>query len=184
MRIYLVRHPQPAVATGICYGSTNLYVTAQEQRKVLYNLAALLPDNVPLYSSPLLRCAHLAEKLHAQHRCISMTLDARLMEMDFGAWEMCAWDVIPRSEIDAWNNDLLHYCPGGGESVLRMAQRVQAFHDELLQSNHDNVIVVCHAGTIRMLLACQRGLPLAEMARYAAQTRHKVEYGELLILDC
>jgi hypothetical protein len=34
-----------------------------------------------------------------------------------------------------------------------------------------------------MLPACQRGLPLAEMAQYAVQTRHKIAYGEM-ILDC
>jgi len=53
----------------------------------------------------------------------------------------------------------------------------------LLRNHQDNAVVVCHAGTIRMLMACQRGLPLAEMARYAAQVRHKVAFGETILLD-
>jgi hypothetical protein len=34
-----------------------------------------------------------------------------------------------------------------------------------------------------MMLGCQRGLPLAEMARYAAQTRHKIAFGEVILID-
>lgn len=47
--------------------------------------------------------------------------------MGFGAWEMRAWNAIPRAEVDAWAADLLHYRPDGGENVLDMACRVAAF---------------------------------------------------------
>lgn len=106
------------------------------------------------------------------------------LEMDFGAWEMRAWNDIAREEIDAWVNDLIDYRPGGGESVLQMAARVRAFHDHLQQSRHDHAIVICHAGTIRLLLGCQRGLPLADLALHAGRTAHKIDYGEVIVIDC
>jgi alpha-ribazole phosphatase len=103
--------------------------------------------------------------------------------MHFGRWELRQWSDIPRAEVEAWAKEVVTYRPGGGESVLQMAVRVRQFHEDLLRSHQDNAVVVCHAGTIRMLMACQRGLPLAEMARYAAQVRHKVAFGETILLD-
>jgi alpha-ribazole phosphatase len=184
MRLYLVRHPQPVVEPEVCYGSTDLYVMPEQHAQVCTALVAGLPRDAPIFSSPLLRCANLAQRLSAQLGGAPAILDARLVEMNFGAWELCRWDAIPRAEIDAWTNDTLQYRPGGGESVLQMAQRMRAFYEELISLGHDCATIVCHAGTIRMLLACQRGLPLEEMARYAVQIRSSVAYGEMVSLDC
>lgn len=179
MRLILVRHPQPLVAPGLCYGSTDLAVAPQEQARALTTLAAALPPRLPLFSSPLRRCAELA----AQLPCTALTVDPRLAEIDFGRWEMRHWDDIPRDEIDAWAGDMTGYRPGGGESVLHMAARVAAFHADLLRQGHANAIVLCHAGTIRLLSACHAGLSLADMALQAARTPHKIAYGEVVVLD-
>jgi len=180
MRLLLVRHPQPLVAPGICYGSTDLAVAPDQLARVLTALSASLPKDVPLFSSPLRRCAELAASLE----CASRTFDARLVEMNFGLWEMRRWDDIPRPEIDAWAGDVAAYRPGGGESVLQMAERVAAFYADLSHLRHKHIIVICHAGTIRLLAACQAGLSLPDMASHAARTRHKIAYGETIILDC
>ncbi|MFC5474665.1 histidine phosphatase family protein [Paraherbaspirillum soli] len=183
MRLYLVRHPPPLVAANTCYGSTDLAVAAEEQARALQSLSALLPRKCPLFSSPLQRCAGLAQDLAETLACAPVRYDARLAEMHFGKWEMCAWDAIARSEIDAWADDMAGYRPGGGENLLQMAQRVCAFYDDLRQSRHKRAIVVCHAGTIRLLLACQLGLCLADAALHAARTPHSIGYGELLVVD-
>ncbi len=184
MRLYLIRHPQPIVVAGTCYGSTDLAVLAEEHIRVTMALKSVLPPRIALFSSPLQRAAELAGHLAQALDCAAPTHDARLVEMDFGAWEMQAWDDIPRNEIDAWADDMVHYRPGGGENVLQMAQRVAAFHDEILQSDHDCAAVICHAGTIRFLLACARGLSLPDIALHAARTPYQIGYGELVILDC
>jgi alpha-ribazole phosphatase len=184
MRLYLVRHPKPLVASGICYGRTDVAVSPQERALTLQDLKTTLPQNVPVYSSPLARCRELATDLAAALEYGEPILDPRLAEMDFGTWEMRAWDTIPRSDVDAWTNDLSGYRPGGGESVLEVTRRVHAFHGDLLRAGHAAAIVICHAGTIRLLLACQRALPLVDTALYAARTPHKIGYGEVLVLDC
>jgi alpha-ribazole phosphatase len=184
MQLFLIRHPQPLVAPGICYGCSDLAVDPAEQARVA---AALLPElaaDAALISSPLQRCAGLARELAATLGASDPHYDGRLAELDFGAWEMRAWSTIPRTEVDAWASDLSGYRPGGGESVLQMAQRVHAFHTELLLCGTPNVIVVCHAGTIRLLQACQRGLTPIEMAREAAKAPNPVPYGGLIRLDC
>ena len=172
MTLILVRHPQPLVAPGICYGSTDLAVAPEQLEQTLAMLR--LPSDLPIYSSPLRRCAELAARLTP-----SPHYDARLAEMHFGDWEMQPWDAIPRAAIDAWAADTVNYRPGGGESVLQMAQRISAFHTAL---QGQSAIVVCHAGAIRLLTACHAGLAPAEMARQAAQSAHQIPYGSTLTL--
>jgi alpha-ribazole phosphatase len=178
MQLYLVRHPQPVVAPGMCYGRSDLAVAVEDMALVRSALSKILPLGAPVFSSPLRRCADLAGALGGS----AVTYDQRLLELDFGRWEMQPWDRIARAEIDAWAGDLVHYRPGGGESVLRMAERVTAFHTDLARLNHERVIVICHAGTIRLLAACQRGLTPEQMARAAAAQAHNLAYGEVILL--
>lgn len=174
MQLILVRHPQPDIAPGVCYGSTDLAVLPE---RVEQTYAALqLPAGLPIYSSPLRRCAALAARLTPSPRH-----DARLAEMHFGAWEMQPWDAIPREEVDAWAADMAHYRPGGGESVLQMAERINAFYTDL-QRQHQAAIIICHAGTIRLLSARHAGLAPPEMALQAAQSGHQIPYGATVIL--
>ena len=179
MRLYLVRHPQPEIAPGICYGSTDLGIVdsaATRTLAALSTLAALGPDT-PVYTSPLRRCSEFAALLAAAHGFAKIVCDARLAEMDFGCWEMRAWDDIPCEEIEAWAADPAGYRVGGGESVAQMAQRIHAFHAELKQCGHERAVVICHAGSIRLLLACKSGLTPAEMAVEAARAPHRIGYG-------
>lgn len=178
MRITLIRHPQPLVAAGVCYGGTDLQVGQEQIDRVLAALAGALPADASLYSSPLRRCAELAKRLAT----IPPKYDARLAEMHFGAWEMQRWDDLPRAEIDAWAAAPAHYHPGGGESVLQMATRVASFYASLRADSPTDAIVVCHAGTIRLLMACHAGLAPAGMALRAASTPHSIAYGERIVL--
>jgi alpha-ribazole phosphatase len=177
--VILVRHPQPLVAPGVCYGRTDLAVAPEQLEQTLATLRASLPAGLPLYSSPLRRCAELAARLSP-----APTYDERLVEMDFGAWEMQPWDAIPRADIDAWADDVAHYRPGGGESVLRMAERIADFYADLQRQQPcgSDAIIVCHAGAMRLLAACHTGLAPAEMALHAARAAHNIPYGSTLVL--
>lgn len=176
MNLILVRHPRPLVAPGICYGSSDLPVAEDELRRVAAQLRSALPA-APVFSSPLRRCALLARRL-----ADDVTFDADLAEMDFGSWENRAWDDIARTDVEAWAADLLHYRPGGGENVLAVARRVQRALDAMRAHGGDNVIVVCHAGTIRLLAALATGQPLEQAALAAAATPHQIAYGAVVPL--
>ena len=179
MRLYLVRHPRPEVAAGHCYGRSDLAADHADVERVLAALASQgLPGAMPVYASPLARSAVLAHRLSP-----APTFDARLAEMDFGAWEMRSWDDIPRSEIDAWSADLLHYRPGGGESVMDVAARVAAFGADIRREAHAQALVVCHAGTMRLLHSLHLGGTLVEAALRAAQAPHRIGYGEVMMLE-
>lgn len=174
MRLLLVRHPRPEVDAGLCYGRSDVAAHHAD----LLRVRATLPAGLPTWSSPLQRCASLARALGPPQ----LRFDPRLAEMDFGDWELRSWDDIPRADVDAWSADLLHYRPGGGESVLDVARRVAAFRDDLYREGHGEALLICHAGTIRLLRALHTGLPLEAAALEAARTPHRIAYGEMLML--
>lgn len=149
MILHLIRHPQPVVEAGICYGRLDL--AAENAAEVATRLRAELPAGLPVWSSPLRRCRELAGLLHPQPQ-----LDERLAEMDFGDWEGLAWDAIPRAELDAWAADVAGYTPPGGESPRQLQQRALAFVADLREPE---AVIVTHAGVIRVLLAAWQGLP-------------------------
>jgi alpha-ribazole phosphatase len=178
MQLVLVRHPQPEIAPGVCYGSSDIAASEAAIARVAATLRmAGLPGSLPIYASPLARCAVLARQLGGP-----VAFDPRMAEMDFGAWEMQPWDAIARSEIDAWAADLLHYRPGGGENVLAVALRVQQFYDELRYAMPQGALLVCHAGTMRLLAALHAGGSLEQAALRAAAQPHRIGYGEVMML--
>jgi len=143
MRLFLIRHPAPDVASGTCYGRSDLPL-AGDPAPVADALRSLLPAGAPLYSSPLRRCRALAELLHPAPR-----FDERLLELDFGAWEMQSWDAIDRAALDAWAADPLHFTPPGGEAVADLRARVRDFLDELVE----DAVLVAHAGVMKLCAA-------------------------------
>jgi alpha-ribazole phosphatase len=127
-RLWLVRHPRPAVPVGLCYGAADVPIDDAHLVELLEGLPARLPRDAAVYSSPLSRCLRLARALHAAGFA-SPTVDARLREMDFGRWEGRHWSELPREEIDAWRDDIERYVPPGGESVASLAGRGLDFVD-------------------------------------------------------
>lgn len=149
--LWLVRHAQPLIAPGVCYGQLDMPADPGATLQAALRLAPVLPRTGVARHSTLQRCELLA--LDLQGLEANLTADARLQEMDFGMWEGCAWNAIDRAQIDAWSNDLYLYAPGGGESLSAMLQRVRAAlldswqHDS--QHGQRDVVWVTHAGVIR-----------------------------------
>lgn len=150
MALTLLRHLRPAVAEGVCYGATDLDA-APGQEAALAALLATLPPVTSITTSPLRRCRLLAGAIGAA-RNISVAMDARLAEMDFGAWEGLAWSDVPRAGLDAWAADFLHARPHGGESVAQLQARVRAaLADFHARPGHH--LLVTHGGVIKAALA-------------------------------
>lgn len=173
-RLWLVRHPRPAVPTGLCYGRTDVPIDDTHLAELLDALPARLPRQAEVYSSPLSRCLRLARGLQAAG-FQAPTVDDRLREMHFGDWEGRPWSEVPRAQIDAWRDDLVGYVPPGGESVAALAGRGAAFVADLPSGDHDTVVVT-HAGVIQTLLRVLRQLPLAQL------TTARIEFGQVVVL--
>jgi alpha-ribazole phosphatase len=181
MNLYLIRHPTPIVDVDKCYGSTDLAVDVEECERLLPILRNTLPEGAQVWSSPLIRCETLATMMATSQKNDAVKIDSRLRELHFGEWEMRSWSDIPREQIDAWANDTVHYRPGKGESVFEMATRVAAFYRELRFADQD-AVVVCHAGTIRLIEACLSEGSIVAIAARAAASRNRCEYGGIVKL--
>jgi broad specificity phosphatase PhoE len=121
------------------------------------SLAASLADQPPdrLIASDLRRARQTAAEL-ARAWSIPCELDARLRELDIGAWtglsraEIERKDAAGLARFDA--GDPLHRA-GGAESRREIRARARAFIEELSASNPgDRVALVTHLGFVRALI--------------------------------
>ena len=97
----------------------------------------------------------------------TVKVDARLIELDFGAWDGQAWAQIAWTEVEAWQADLLRFAPGGGESLAQLAARVQAF---VADADAPRMLVT-HGGWINALLHVPSGLQHLAAADWPAPPR-------------
>ncbi|MEM7781084.1 MAG: histidine phosphatase family protein [Pseudomonadota bacterium] len=147
MALTFLRHSEPCIEPGICYGQ--LDIAARELSEAeLSELVGNLPKTLSrIDTSPLSRCSRLAERI-VERLNLPLQIDPRLQEIDFGRWENCAWDDIPREEIDAWAADVTGAKPHGGESVDELTARVRSYLDECPYGRSD-ILVVTHLGVVR-----------------------------------
>lgn len=182
MNIYLIRHTLPDVLPGICYGHADLGLAdsfATELQSLQAKLAHI--TNPVLVSSPLRRCFILAESL-AQHFDIpAVNKDVRLMELNFGDWELKNWADIPQGVLNEWSDAHIREAPPNGESYVDLHTRANEFFVELASKLHEHVLVFTHAGVIRALIAEISGMPLTAAANievdYGSVTHVVVENG-------
>lgn len=117
-------------------------------------------------SSPLRRCAAFAS-WYAERQGLPLRLDARLAELDFGAWEGATPAQLMASEAGAealgrfWRDPWGHPPPGGERLDAFEARTLAAVRDAARAANGRPALAVTHGGVIRVLLRLWRGLPRA-----------------------
>ncbi len=121
-----------------------------------------------IISSPLLRCCAFAEVLAVQHG-LPLAFNAQLKEVGFGVWE---GKTAAEIESDApgtlarFKADPIHARPPGAEVLDAFLARVTAGLETILSCHPDeHILVVCHAGVIRMAMAYALSIPLANAYR-------------------
>jgi len=173
MEIYLIRHTTPNVAKGICYGQTDLDVTPtfiEEYKKI--HEAVSFDEHTQIYSSPLIRCKKLAKTFGA-----TINYDDRLMELNFGNWEMQPWNAIPPEEINPWMENFVETQVPQGESYTQLQRRVLELFNALKKEKITKLIIVTHAGVIRSLVSYLQQISLKDS--FSIQ----LNYGHVLCLE-
>lgn len=164
MKLWLVRHAQPLIERGICYGATDIPANAQATAKQASRLAEVLPPGVRVFSSPLQRCQSLALALASLRPDLIHERDARLREMDFGSWEGRLWRDIPQGEFETWMEHFAEHAVGGGESVQALMGRVARALEDTRQRvfGSDEVtkdaVWITHGGVIRAVTLLTNGV--------------------------
>ena len=169
MEVYLVRHTETVCEKGICYGQADVEI--QEDYLPLFeSIKKEIPEDAIVYSSPLKRCVILANYISKGN----FKTDSRLMEMNFGDWELKKWNDIPEDEINPWMQDFVNVSVLNGESFVELYERVNTFFDEIKKTNPSKpVVIITHAGVIRSALCKISKLPLKDAFQ------NKVNFGEV-----
>ncbi len=175
MEVILIRHTSVDVPPGICYGQTDVPLKpsfAQEAAVTAENLKVYLPfDHV--YTSPLTRCVRLATYCGYP----DAERDKRLMELNFGSWEMKSFDNNDDPRLKEWYADYLNVAATGGESFAMQYQRVSQFLDELKTKSYKRVAIFAHGGVL-ICAQIYAGVITAEEA-FSALT----PYGGIIKID-
>jgi alpha-ribazole phosphatase len=157
MEVYLIRHTTPQIEKGICYGQSNIPLTESFHSET-HKLKTHLPELFDVvYSSPMSRCTKLAQFIHAKELFIP---DKRLLEMNFGDWEMKKWDDLNQEVLNEWMKDFVSVRVPNGENFIDLNKRVNEFIDELIQTNYKKIAIATHAGVIRCFVARVLEIPL------------------------
>lgn len=144
MEVILLRHTAVDVPVGTCYGQSDVPLKESFAEEAAVTKAALEAcgpfDHA--YTSPLSRCTRLA----AFCGYADATRDSRLMEINFGEWEMQRFDDISDPHLQEWYTDHIHTPVTGGESFMQQYERVARFLDELRDKPWQRVAIFAHGG--------------------------------------
>lgn len=135
-----------------------------------------------IVSSPLARCAAFAEWL-AGETGLSLSFDARLKEVGFGDWEGRTAEELQRDDPDRvfeFKRDPVGRRPPGAEALADFHARAVAAYEAILARHvGGHVLVVAHAGVMRMAICHVLGLSVAHAYRLnvasAGVARIKIE---------
>lgn len=181
-RLYLLRHGEVAEAwRGRIYGDLDVPLSPdgeEQSRQAARRLASVPLDAV--VSSGLARTEHLAACLR-ESRDLPPRIDARLREIDRGAWRGLLPEEVDREHEhgwSAWMEDPAGLRPPGGESLADLAARVRSAIGELLHEfPGGNVAIATHSWVVRCY-ACE-----ALDAPLRCATRLVLPTGGLVVVD-
>lgn len=177
MEVYLVRHTETVCEKGICYGQSDVGIR-EPYNAIFESILNRLPQDAILYSSPLQRCVILAEYIKENTQISSVIEDSRLMEMNFGDWELKRWDAISQEVLNPWMEDFVNVPVPNGESFVDLNDRVLNFWENKLTNGSEKpVIIVAHAGVIRSFLCKINDLSLKDAFQ------NKVDYGDMIKIE-
>jgi probable phosphoglycerate mutase len=161
-RIYLIRHGATILSAEDRFAGATDVDLSDEGRRQAGALALRLSDDriSAVYCSPLKRTVETATII-AQPQGLTPILRDGLREIDHGRWE-----ALRRSDVEAqfpqeyaeWEEDPFSYAPLGGESGLSvMARALPVIREVVLKHAGENVAVVSHKATIRLIISSLLG---------------------------
>src|SRR3954469_4656877 len=157
-RVFLVRHGATVLTAEDRFAGATEVELSEEGREQVRRLADRLGGEtiVAVYASPMRRTLETAQIRAEPHGLEVQTRDG-LREISHGRWEQ-----MTRKEVDAafpeeaaaWEKDPYTFAPVGGESGLAVTARaLPVLMDIVPEHVGDDVLIVSHKATIRLLLS-------------------------------
>lgn len=173
--LYFVRHGESEwnVADKIC-GSTDIALTPHGHEQAILTGKNILESEInidQILYSPLIRAKETA--LHISEMTgIPAKEEIRLIEQNFGKYE----GTSPRNAPDfvaAKSQFCMSY--EGGESMMRLAQRIYNLLDEL-KSDDKVYMLVAHNGIARVVKSYFEDMTNEEYAKYGVANSTVIEF--------
>ena len=158
----MVRHGATVLSAEDRFAGATDVQLSDEGREQTRHLAERLKDEqiTAVYASPLGRTIETAQILAAPHKLNVQTCDG-LREISHGRWEQMTRREVEEKfpdEAAEWEKDPYTFAPLGGESGLSVTARaLPALIDIVRAHSNQQVLVVSHKGTIRLLLSSLLG---------------------------
>jgi broad specificity phosphatase PhoE len=161
-RVFMVRHGATILSAEDRFAGATDVPLSDEGREQTRSLAERLGGEriAAVYASPLGRTIETAQILAAPHQ---LDVQARegLREISHGRWEQMTRHEVEEKfpeEAAEWEKDPYTFAPLGGESGLAVTARALPALIELVRQHPgQNILVVSHKGTIRLLLSSLLG---------------------------
>lgn len=148
MSLFICRHGRTeANASGLLLGRADPELDRIGEAQAAA-IAAAVPNAEVVVSSPLGRCRQTAEAFG-----LPVSTDDRLIELDYGDFDLKPLSDIPAETWAEWRTDS-DFRPPGGETLNELGTRVFAALDELAASAVSrDVVVVSHVSPIKAAVA-------------------------------
>lgn len=131
-----------------------------------------------IVASDLLRCLETARIIAGDDKKIET--DAALREIRLGRWEGERVRDIKHRWPEAYRQrglDMAGFRPPEGECFLDLQQRVVPVFEAAVDRVDNPVLIITHAGVIRMILCHVLGMPVENLFRLA------IGYGAMTLID-
>lgn len=119
-----------------------------------------------IVSSPLIRCADFANELSVKSS-LPLELEDNFKEVFFGLWEGKTADELLKLDkvmVQQYWNDPINTTPPQGENLLDFESRViTGWNNILTKYQGQHVLVISHAGVMRIILCHILAMPLTEL---------------------
>jgi broad specificity phosphatase PhoE len=160
-RVLMARHGGTVMSEDRFAGATDVALSDEGREQTRRLAQRLSGENIAaIYASPLGRTLETAKILAAPHK-LEVQIRDGLREISHGHWEQMTRHEVEEKfpdEAAEWEKDPYTFAPPGGESGLTVTARALPVLIELVR-NHpgENILVVSHKATIRLLLSSLLG---------------------------
>jgi broad specificity phosphatase PhoE len=137
-------------------------------------IAAVLPPDAAVFSSPLRRCLETAEAYGA-----GASVDDALVELDYGDFDLTSMADIPAETMREWRTNP-EFVPPNGESLQQLADRVAGFFDGIVDvAAERDVAIFTHVSPIKASVAWALGvgIGISWRSHVAQASISKIEVG-------
>ena len=148
--IYIIRHGKTDLnSSKVLQGRSDHPLNKEgvlQAEKAAGKLHGIVFDHV--FSSPLIRAVQTARFVAPNN---TITIDARLIEMDYGPYEGCGLNNLPPEILTFFSDFINNPAPNGMESLRSVVERTGSFIEEI-RNISGNILISTHAIAMKGIL--------------------------------